>query len=773
MAHRENGHSFRFDEFTVDTARRLLLRNNRPIPLGPKAFDLLLVLLENRGKVMTKEGLLERVWPNQFVEEGNLSVHISALRKALGERKGEPRYLTTIPGSGYRFVPDPAHAIEAGEAKDRTLIEQHMLSRVIEERYEGETGNITERLKGVASKAGSQSGPASDPPALQGLLVAPSPEPHQKTVRPLLARRRWLRTRVFALTGGILSLTIGSIVIHQFYNNEQNGRGTAGKPSGSHRMTIRQLTAFGHAGGSALSPDGRYFVYEAFKTGKDTLWFGNVNGGNPVQLGSSEDAFYGAFRFARDGRSILYQLNGALFQIPTLGGAPQKLLDRVSINFGLSTDGQRVAFVRGDIDRKVSAIIIANLDGTGERELVTLPAGAGFSRYGPAWSPDGRMLAIGAASQTNPNQQVLISVQVADGEMQLLNPQAWDEICTVAWTSDGKAIVFHGRGPESDYHLWLLDYPQGGLRCITPDPSRYGRSWGGMSDDGNSLVATRGQDTFSVWVGPAEDIKQSRQTTNGSLGKEDGCWGLAWTPDGKIVYASAFNNSYTLWVMNQDGSDATQITPAGFVDTLPRVTADGRYIVFQSNRGGSSEIWRVNPDGSDMRRLTSGGSNASPELTPDGKWVFYVSTVDGSGTIWKVSIDGGEPSRVIDRPSDWPALSPDGRLLACAYFDRTVSSHTQLAVISLDDLKLLYHFNLARFGTFNNGLHWSPDGSAVVYRNFPGGLWRQPLTGGTPERLPGAPDKRIYYFDWSRDGKQFAMAYGDEIGDAVLISNFR
>jgi Tol biopolymer transport system component len=537
-------------------------------------------------------------------------------------------------------------------------------------------------------------------------------------------------------------------------------------------LTIKQLTADGNVGGAAISPDGKYFVYT--ENGKESFWFGHVNGGNPVQLRSPEGVRYGQLHFARDGTSILYQLNGGLFEIPVLGGAPQKLLGRIPPSYALSYDGKSVAFVRGDGDRKVSAIIIANLDGSGERELVTLPVGAGFSSYGPAWSPDGRMLAIGAASQTNPNQQVLISVQVADGKMRQLNPQAWDQISTVAWTGDGNGIVFHGRGPESYYHIWLLDYPGGELRCITPDPSHYGRDSVSLSDNANSLVAVRTEENCSLWVGPADDIKQSRQITGGSFGKQDGDYGLEWTPDGKIVYTSSFNNSYSLWVINQDGSGASQITPSGFTDLSPRVTAHGRYIVFQSNRGGSTEIWRVNPDGSDMRRLTSGGNNTNPEPTPDGKWVLYGSIIGGSGTMWRVSIDGGEPERVIpDIPADCPKVSPDGKLLACAYYDRAVSPRQQLAVLSLNDFRLVYHFDLARFATFNNGLHWTADGSAVTYRNFVGGVWRQPLTGGAAEKLRGAPDKRILYYDWSRDGKQFAMAYGDEIRDVVLISNFR
>ena len=128
--------------------------------------------------------------------------------------------------------------------------------------------------------------------------------------------------------------------------------------------------------------------------------------------------------------------------------------------------------------------------------------------------------------------------------------------------------------------------------------------------------------------------------------------------------------------------------------------------------------------------MTSGGNNTNPEVTSDGKWVLHGSIIDESGTMWKVSIDGGEPVRVIEGPADCPKVSPDGKILACAYFDRAVSPRQQLAILSLGDFRLLYHFDLAPHATFTNGLHWSPDSSAVIYRNFVGGLWRQPLAGG-------------------------------------------
>lgn len=95
---------FEFGPFRIDTQRCLLLREGVAMPLSPKAFETLLVLVENNGRVMKKEELISRIWPNSFVEEGNLTQNIFVLRKALGEGPNDHRYIVTIPGHGYRFV---------------------------------------------------------------------------------------------------------------------------------------------------------------------------------------------------------------------------------------------------------------------------------------------------------------------------------------------------------------------------------------------------------------------------------------------------------------------------------------------------------------------------------------------------------------------------------------------------------------------------------------------------------------------------------------------
>src|SRR5688572_4729850 len=87
-----SGGTIYFDQFAVDLGRRMVLQAGEPLPLNPKAFDLLLALIEKEGEPLSKDELLDRVWPGQFVEENNLTVHISALRKLFGEKKNEPRY---------------------------------------------------------------------------------------------------------------------------------------------------------------------------------------------------------------------------------------------------------------------------------------------------------------------------------------------------------------------------------------------------------------------------------------------------------------------------------------------------------------------------------------------------------------------------------------------------------------------------------------------------------------------------------------------------------
>src|SRR5271170_2633563 len=96
-------HLLEFGPFRIDPEQRLLLRGEQPIPLSPKAFDLLLALAQRGEQVVGKDDLMKLLWPDTFVEESNLAQHVFQLRKALGERAQDSAYIVTVPGRGYRF----------------------------------------------------------------------------------------------------------------------------------------------------------------------------------------------------------------------------------------------------------------------------------------------------------------------------------------------------------------------------------------------------------------------------------------------------------------------------------------------------------------------------------------------------------------------------------------------------------------------------------------------------------------------------------------------
>src|SRR6185369_14369374 len=115
---RKFNYLYEFGRFRLDPEEHTLLRDGSPIPLRPKVFDILLVLIENRGHLVYKEQLMSLVWPEQFVEEGNINKNISMLRQALGEGD-DAQFIETVPKRGYRFIADvrKVHDVETAASQ--------------------------------------------------------------------------------------------------------------------------------------------------------------------------------------------------------------------------------------------------------------------------------------------------------------------------------------------------------------------------------------------------------------------------------------------------------------------------------------------------------------------------------------------------------------------------------------------------------------------------------------------------------------------------------
>lgn len=156
---RQRKHFYEFDSFLVDEMERLLLREVEPVALTPKAFELLLVLVSNAGIALAKEELMERIWPDSFVEEANLAVNISMLRKALGERPDGGQYIETLPRRGYRFAAEVAEFWDERSPSTVTSITPAPAERTIEEKA------AEEKPAAEINVAPASSEPATQKPA--------------------------------------------------------------------------------------------------------------------------------------------------------------------------------------------------------------------------------------------------------------------------------------------------------------------------------------------------------------------------------------------------------------------------------------------------------------------------------------------------------------------------------------------------------------------------------------------------------------------------------
>ncbi len=532
-----------------------------------------------------------------------------------------------------------------------------------------------------------------------------------------------------------------------------------------------RLTTSGKASGVTISPDGKYVVYAQDDGGQQSLWMRQVATQSNVQIVAPAAVTYDTQTFSPDGDYIYYIVSSqdfprrALFQVPTLGGSPKKLLENLggsTITF--SPDGKQLAFVRTEWGKE-SALMIANADGTNERKLVTVknpPESLGS----PAWSPDGIRIAYRVQNYDS-NDTTLYEVQVADGSIKPLTAQRWLSANRITWLANGSGLLVRATpGQNLFYQIWHISYPEGEARQLTNDLNNYqGMS---LTADSGTLAVVQSEQQASIWIAPMGDASRARPVTSGSR-KAD--LRPAWTPDGRIVYDSNASGIEDIWIVNADGSNQKQLTANSIVDRDSAVSPDGRYIVFVSGRGGVPDLWRMNIDGSDQRQLTNGGSSKqSPQFSPDGRWLIY-RTSFGKRTVWKIPAEGGEPVQLTDKRSEYPTVSPDGKLVA--YFYQDGNAPWRIAVAPLEGGQPLKTFDVPATST---PLRWTPDGRAVAYidtKNGVSNILAQPLDGGKPKQLTDFKVDRIFWFDFSRDGKQLALSRGTQTSDVVLISNFK
>ncbi|MFN2532956.1 MAG: protein kinase [Pyrinomonadaceae bacterium] len=544
----------------------------------------------------------------------------------------------------------------------------------------------------------------------------------------------------------------------------------------SGEIKITRIPNTDRAGTVAISPDGEYIAYaetsDITKPNVKSLWVLEIATNKRVEIVSPAHVFYFGLTYSRDGTELFYLNEDTLYRISANGGEPTKVLGDVAGAISFAPDGTQFAFVR-QMKSEEMALVIGNVYGGGERVLATRKRPEFFGRDGPAWSPDGSLIAC-ATGVIAKSHAGVVGFDVNTGDEKKITDPEWDEITgRLVWLPDGSGLVMSAtQGTEN--HIWQLQYPRGEAHRVTSDPN-YGYFDLSLAADGEKLATIESATRSSIWLLPKGDSSAAAPITSG---EHNLYRAVSWTPDGRVLYASNIGVQRDIWIVNGDGTEPKQLTANAGVNLQPHASADGRYVVFSSNRAnkGAFNIWRVNIDGSNPVQLTNGIGEGQPVCSPDGRWVVYSkggpNTTPSEKTLWKVAIDGGEAVQLCDKPSSGAAISTDGTLIAC-WYQQDPTSPRQIALIPFGGGPPIRLFDANNPAI--NPVHWSPDGQTVdhiITRAAISNIWRQPVSGGPPQQLTQFTSERIDGFDWSRDARLVCSRL-HSAQDILLITDFR
>ena len=621
---------YEFDLFRIDVSRRLLLRQGEVIPLTPKAFDILSILVQNRGRIIGKDELMKLVWPDTAVEENNLTRNISSLRRALGERPDEHRYIVTVPGRGYRFAAEMPTPM-TGEV----VLERHARARVL----------IEEQLE-------------SDP----------SRQPIPPSKASIKERTSW-RLIAFRLSFAALTCTLCALTAWLYFS-----RRTESMLPPPRVVPLTSLPD--RAECSSFSPDGNRV---AFSRHSDSPWLSGIY---IKQIGS--DSFLQVTRSATDdcpvwspdGRYLAFSRYGyqehSVYLASALGGAERKLYSGAPAAPSLdwSPDGKFIAFSAANSEPGSYSILSLAMD-TLETHKLTQPP-AGYQDWGPAFSRDGRQLAfIRTNGKLTTGEIFLISASGGSGGS--AGRLTFDDafvLSSPAWTPDGKAIVFSSRRNGLPT-LWRIPVSGGsatqiaqvGVKAIRP----------AISLSGNRLAFDQPMSNSSLWSLDLADLGKNyeRRQVTASKGR-NGTAELS--PDGRrVAFVSDRSGSVEIYICSADGSNLLQLTNLGNPGTtgFPRWSPDGQKIVFDSVLRERTVIFVIRADGGQPRALTDNAfDNLNPSWSHDGRWIYFTSNRTGQWQIWKMPSEGGEALQLTRQGGFIGFESSDRRFL---YYAKTAA----------------------------------------------------------------------------------------------------
>ena len=705
-----------FDDITVDLARMHVRKADQLLSLEPKSLKLLLYLLDNRDRLVTKEELIQAVWQDTFITDNALTRSIAQLRKVLGDDAKQAKYIETVPRLGYRFI---------ATIKDAELA---VLS--------------AEPVPEPAQRPSSRrwifwTGGAAGVLAAGLLVIGMRP-------RPISPRTAELKT---------LQLTTSSALdLYPAFSPDGSSVAYSSDRPGAFEIFIKSLAPGGrdiqvtNDGQQNLQPawsaDGRYIAYYSVKA--SGIFVVPALGGPRRRLTD----FGTQPAWSKDSKWIAFQSQGMI---------------------SLSAVDQTCAPVK-------SEIWLVPLEG-GPPKLLNTGQRPACGQRDPSWTPDGKSILFVSLFNGGRSEFSLIAPD-GTGLRKIRSPDA--RIMNPVWSPDGSGIYYSTFSRQVDFIVRRLPVGRDGSAAgdpveVLPDSASLPRALA-ISPDGKRLAYTASLSTSQLLALPVSP--QTHAPTGPPLPLlHENLYRYTepvFSPDARrLLYIQFRKGSQDdVWMSDSDGSNPTQLTstpnevyfPSGW---LP----DGSGVLIAKYPESGSEMWRISfPGHAEQRIKQFTQSVAFPSLSPDGREIAFNAGSKGGFDLWKLDLATGRMTQLTFDPKAGRGIgrwSPDGKWIAV---QSHVGQDSYAGVVSSEGGA---YTQLTTEAGHAWPWSWAPDNDTIVFAGSRDGvwnLWQVSRTTRIQKKLTDYTSLRTYvrYPTWSPRGDRIVYEFNETKGNIYV-----
>jgi Tol biopolymer transport system component/DNA-binding winged helix-turn-helix (wHTH) protein len=666
---------YEFGDVRVDLGRMAAIRGDSVIPLEPKAFDVLVRLIEHRDRLVTKDELLDAVWTGTFVTPNVLTRAVAQIRKALGDETQDARYIETVAKRGYRFIAPVTVLAPGGTLQDLPP-----------------KADLPPKT-GLPPKGGShESGSRGGSRAARG------------SRRP--AYQIWLAAAALIVVAGA-----AAAVLLLRHNTEADGTAD---------LRLKRLTnRRGFSGTPAVAPDGHAVVYASDATGTLELYLANLSQGSGEVALTNDGGHNMQPAWSPDGQWIAFhsRRRGGVWVIPSTGGVPRQVVDFGS-DPAWAPDSNTLVFTSdaGGLAGQ-SSLWTVKRDGTDRRALTQIGTPAGGQRA-PVWSHGGRHVGF-IVSHGGWTIEVWI-VDVASGATHLVDVST--NASDPCFAPDDRAILWGGSTKTGNGRLFshAIDAdgnPVGATGTVLPMDAGIVEGLS-LAADGTLAFSARNPDAnlWAIDVGAdgrgGQPVKLTDDVSRNTHPD--------YSDDGRVAYMqTAIGSLASVWVMREDGTARAPLVP-GTDGIGPQWDRAGRRILMvRAVNGGWDFVWvdlasrRMTPAGLPYKDMMN------PRLSPDAAAIaFHRIEKDGRMTVWTGGFDGTRTEVATDPEAvSYPAWSPDGKFLAV---EIKRGDSTQIGVVARGGGPV-EQLTTDRGQSWPHS--WAPDNDRIVFAGQRDGVW--------------------------------------------------